>query len=101
MFCPKCKSLMFPQGGKFACRSCGNEGDANGAPVQTVTESGVEKVIPILEEKDDVRPTIRVECPKCSHNEAYWMLRQTRSADEAETRFYTCTKCDHRWREYS
>ncbi|MEM0290915.1 MAG: transcription factor S, partial [Thermoplasmata archaeon] len=31
---------------------------------------------------------------------AYWMLKQTRAADEPETRFYICTKCGYRWREY-
>ena len=40
------------------------------------------------------------ECPKCGHKEAYWVLRQTRSSDEPETRIYTCTKCEHRWRVY-
>ncbi|PJB94591.1 transcription factor S, partial [Candidatus Pacearchaeota archaeon CG_4_9_14_0_8_um_filter_35_24] len=24
----------------------------------------------------------------------------TRAADESETKFYRCTKCDHTWREY-
>ncbi|MEM2705477.1 MAG: transcription factor S, partial [Thermoplasmata archaeon] len=39
-------------------------------------------------------------CPKCGNRGAYWMLKQTRAADEPETRFYICTKCGYRWREY-
>jgi DNA-directed RNA polymerase subunit M len=30
----------------------------------------------------------------------WWML-QTRSADEATTQFFRCTKCKHTWRNYS
>ena len=39
-------------------------------------------------------------CPKCGNPEAYWVLRQTRGADEPETRIFECTKCGHKWREY-
>ncbi|PIO07920.1 transcription factor S, partial [Candidatus Pacearchaeota archaeon CG10_big_fil_rev_8_21_14_0_10_35_219] len=31
---------------------------------------------------------------------AYFWTMQTRAADESETKFYRCTKCDHTWREY-
>ena len=43
---------------------------------------------------------IRVECPKCGHYEAFWVMRQTRAADEPTTRIYRCVKCQHTWREY-
>jgi len=59
-----------------------------------------EKETVILEKQLDVLPKTRTECPKCGHNEAYWILKQTRSSDEPETRIYTCTKCEHRWRAY-
>ena len=39
-------------------------------------------------------------CPKCGHDKATYELKQTRSADEAPTRFFTCKKCKHKWREY-
>merc|ERR1712212_606843 len=40
-------------------------------------------------------------CPKCSHNRAFFMQIQTRSADEPMTTFYKCCKmeCGHRWKE--
>jgi len=41
-----------------------------------------------------------VECPTCGNNEAFWVLRQTRAADEPETKIYRCVKCSHSWREY-
>ena len=45
-------------------------------------------------------PTTKAVCPECGHTEASWWLQQTRSADEAETRFFKCLKCGHTWREY-
>jgi len=99
MFCPKCKSLMFPKGDLFSCNKCGYEQKKKGENI--VVEKQHEKETVILEDqKDDVLPKTRVECPKCGNNEAYWVLRQTRASDEPETRIYTCTKCQHRWRAY-
>ena len=46
-------------------------------------------------------PTTTIECPKCGNNIASWWMLQTRSADEATTQFYRCTKCNHTWRNYS
>ncbi|HEY6238215.1 MAG TPA: zinc ribbon domain-containing protein, partial [Thermoplasmata archaeon] len=52
------------------------------------------------EERVATLPTAAEECPKCGNPEAYWVLRQTRGADEPETRIFECTKCGHKWREY-
>ena len=49
----------------------------------------------------DALPTTAIDCPKCGNNDAYWWMLQTRSADEATTQFYRCTKCGHTWRNYS
>ena len=38
-------------------------------------------------------------CPKCAHNRAYYMLIQTRSADEPTSEFYKCVSCGERWRQ--
>ncbi|TMS39601.1 hypothetical protein L596_006099 [Steinernema carpocapsae] len=40
-------------------------------------------------------------CPKCAHEKATYETRQTRSADEGQTVFYTCMKCKHKCIEYS
>lgn len=97
MFCPKCKSLMFPKDEIFICNKCGYERKKKGSVV--VVEKQAEKETVIIEKKIDILPKIRVECPKCGHNEASWILRQMRGSDEPESRFYTCTKCRHTWRE--
>jgi len=38
-------------------------------------------------------------CPKCKFDSALFRMQQTRSADEPMTRFYTCERCKHMWRE--
>ena len=98
VFCPKCKSLMLPKGDFFACNKCGFEKKKTGSSI--IVEKQTEKEIVLLEKEEDLLPKTRVKCPKCEHNEASWILRQTRGSDEPETRIYTCTKCGHRWRAY-
>ena len=96
MFCPKCKSLMFPKGDMFVCDKCGFKKKKNGSTI--IVSKQKEKEVTVLEDKVDVLPKTRVSCPKCGHNEAYWILRQMRGSDEPETAFYTCTKCGDKWR---
>ena len=42
----------------------------------------------------------QIKHPKCDHKEAWFWTSQTRAGDEAETKFFKCTKCRHTWREY-
>ena len=47
------------------------------------------------EEEEPKLPLTEHECEKCGHAQAYYYNRQMRSADEGETTFYICQKCDH------
>ena len=58
------------------------------------------KLVMVIDEKTDTLPKTKAKCERCGHNEAYWVIRQTRAADEPETRIYRCVKCSHSWREY-
>lgn len=49
----------------------------------------------------DALPTTPIECPQCKNDTAFWWMLQTRSADEATTQFFRCTKCSHTWRNYA
>jgi DNA-directed RNA polymerase subunit M len=104
MFCPKCGSLMFPDKGKLRCGSCGTERSfsTKDQPVTKVARVGKDKPMDtlVLDEITDTLPRTRVECPKCGHYEAFWVMRQTRAADEPTTRIYRCVKCSNTWREY-
>jgi len=101
MFCQKCGALMRPKDGVLCCPRCGAEKGIGKEDKKTVTTRSTKKELVVLDGDVNVLPTTsEAECPKCGHRLAYWILRQTRSADEAETRIYECTKCHARWREY-
>ena len=45
--------------------------------------------------------TVPIDCEKCHNKEGVSWTFQPRSADEPETKFYRCTKCNHTWRDYT
>ncbi|TLZ54488.1 MAG: transcription factor S [Methanobacteriota archaeon] len=107
MFCPKCGSLMFPSDGKLVCgnATCGfTKGVSTKEAANARTAVKVNRDRPaetlVLDEVLDTLPKTRAECPKCHYGEAFWVMRQTRAADEPTTRIYRCAKCSHTWREY-
>ena len=99
MFCPKCKSLLYPKDLIFVCRKCGFKKKKIGRNV--VVNKQEKREITIIEDNDriNILPKTKIKCTKCDNNEAFWILRQMRGSDEPESRFYTCTKCKYKWRE--
>ncbi len=101
MFCPKCKRLMRPDTAarRWRCSACGAT-----VPLGAAREIGrsdpAQREVAVVDGKSSTLPTAAETCPKCGNGEAYWVLRQTRGADEPETRIFECTKCGHKWREY-
>ncbi|HUZ80125.1 MAG TPA: transcription factor S [Thermoplasmata archaeon] len=101
MFCPKCKRLMRPDTAahRWVCPACGAT-----VPLGSGKEVGrstpKEREVSVVETKSVTLPTANEVCPKCGNDTAYWVLRQTRGADEPETRIFECTVCGHKWREY-
>jgi len=93
---------MIPDGDVMRCKSCGAVKEkADDEAMKSVQEKEGRDMV-IIEEKVDINtlPTAEVECDECGHDEAVWWLRQMRSADESETRFFRCTNCENTWREY-
>jgi DNA-directed RNA polymerase subunit M len=84
---------------KLVCGSCGKSSKTKGAVVVKEELKG-KKNLEVIDKDIDVNPEIEEECPKCTNKKARFWTLQTRAGDEAETRFYECTKCKHRWREY-
>jgi len=98
LFCSSCGSMMFPKDGKYVCNQCGAEQELGS--VETFTTSVKNKEISVISENVATLPKTRIICPECGNTEAYFVIRQTRAADEPETRIYRCCKCSHSWREY-
>jgi DNA-directed RNA polymerase subunit M/transcription elongation factor TFIIS len=46
-----------------------------------------------------VKNTFNILCPRCGSDEVNEQFRQTRSADEATTKFYTCLRCGKKWKK--
>jgi DNA-directed RNA polymerase subunit M len=95
-FCPKCGCILV----EAKCPRCRYK---HKSKIKIETSEKLEKKpeIGVITDKDtDVFPVINATCTKCRNKEAYFWTSQTRSGDEAETKFYRCTKCKHTWRDY-
>ena len=105
MFCPKCGSILRPKekaGKKVLYCACGftktpDEGDKSAELRETVKGAKAIEVV----ENIETNPKIKINCEKCGNKVAYYWTQQTRGADEPETRFFKCTKCNYTWREYA
>lgn len=101
MFCPKCGSLLVPKKSKSSITcSCGYV-HKEGGNITFSEEVEAKQEIEVINERDKIEtmPLTKADCPKCGHEEARFWTQQTRSADEAETRFFRCEKCSHVWRD--
>lgn len=99
-FCPKCGSLIVEKKNKFGCMKCSYTSKGKVKLETTEELAKLKKTAVIGEKEGNTMPTVPAACPKCGNKEAYFWTSQTRSADEAETKFFKCTKCKHIWREY-
>ncbi|MFH1827981.1 MAG: transcription factor S [Nanoarchaeota archaeon] len=105
MFCPKCGSILIPKkenNKKLLVCSCGYKTNKKGGlKITEVIDNKGSNVEVIDKGVLETLPKTNAECPKCSHNTAYFWLVQTRAADEPETKFLKCEKCNHTWRDYN
>lgn len=107
LFCQKCGSLLRlkeKSGKKVMWCSCGYSSNLDKQKVPTFEKEAKGKEesrrIAIIEEIE-TNPLIEATCEKCGNKQAYYWTQQTRAADEPETRFFKCTKCNYTWREYA
>jgi DNA-directed RNA polymerase subunit M len=105
-FCPKCGTTLVPTRKErnvlYSCPKCGYETKEVRKSVYKLMQEK-EKVVIIGKAEQKIRtlPKVKVECPKCGHNEAFYWIVQTRGADESSTQFFRCTRCQYTWRELS
>ena len=99
-FCPKCGAILIQKKKNYGCPRC------NYSSKEKVKIKSSEKIeekkeaVSVARSDTQVFPIIIEKCKKCKNKEAYFWTVQTRSGDEAETKFFKCTKCKHTWREY-
>ena len=104
MFCQKCGAILVLKGDKkkkLKCSACGySPRSKKNIILKEKVKVKSEDKIEVRDKKLKTLPVVKEECQKCGNKKAYYWLVQTRAADEAETRFFECTKCGHRWRSY-
>jgi len=99
-FCPKCGAILINKNGKWVCPK-GDYKTSEKIKIESKEKQERVKIGVMKEGQTNVYPIVTQTCPKCGYDKAYFFTTQTRAGDEAETRFFICTKCGHRWREYS
>ena len=85
---------------KLVCGNCGKSVKIKGSVIIKEELREEKKDLEVVDKDIDVNPEVTEECPKCKNKKAKFWTLQTRAGDEAETRFFECCKCRHRWREY-
>lgn len=104
MFCPKCGAILRPKdksGKKLLYCNCGFTKTPESETSTEIKESvQCAKKVEVVENLE-THPKVKIKCEKCGNNIAYYWTQQTRGADEPETRFFKCTKCNFTWREYA
>jgi len=93
--------MMMPSGNVMKCRKCAFEKKKAGSNILAKQEFNEREVTVLEGDEAAGLPTTNAYCEECGNKIAYWWLRQLRSADESETRFFRCTKCGKTWREYN
>lgn len=105
-FCDECGSLMHADGEEMVCSSCGARVPKSEELVDQYESTEKQSTDDVIESNPDAdfegKPTSDdVTCKECGHGKAWYTIKQTGSADEPPTRFFKCTECGYRWREYS
>ncbi len=99
-FCPKCGAVLIQKRKNNSCPRCNYSTKERIKIIASEKIGDKKEGILISKKETQVLPIVGEDCKKCDNNKAYFWTVQTRSGDEAETKFFKCTKCDHTWREY-
>ena len=105
-FCDDCGSMMHADGEEMVCSSCGASVPKDGSLAASFVSTETQTDGDVIESSPDAdfegKPTAEdVTCEECGHGVAWYTIKQTGAADEPPTRFFKCTECGNRWREYS
>ena len=100
-FCPKCGSIIVEKRKNFGCLRCGySTKEKISLKMSEKTDEKDKKEIAVIKKEESTLPIVDAHCKKCGNTKAFFWSVQQRAADEAEVRFFRCTKCNGIWREY-
>ncbi len=98
-FCPRCGAILVQKRKNYGCPRC-TYSTTEKVKIKSSEKMNGKKDIPIVKKHEGTLPITTAECKECKNDKAYFWTIQTRAGDEAETKFFKCTKCEHTWREY-
>ncbi|CAF1927060.1 hypothetical protein Bca4012_071083 [Brassica carinata] len=109
LFCNMCSTMLVLKSSKYAecplCKTARNAQEIIGKDISyVVSDEDIRRELGISlfgekTQEDTELPKIKKACEKCQHPELVYTTRQTRSADEGQTTYYTCPNCGHRFTE--
>jgi len=100
-FCPKCGAVLVQKTKNLGCPRCNYASKIKTQKLKTSEKIEERKEVAVFSGKDEsTLPIVTEKCKACGNDKAYFWTVQTRASDEAETKFFKCTKCKHTRREY-
>ena len=97
--------MMRAEGDLMVCSSCGYEEPKDEELAAEYVSTEKQDDSDVIETEEGLnfegKPKTETICPECENDEAWYTIKQTASADEPPTRFFKCTECGARWREYA
>lgn len=105
-FCDACGSMMIAQDDRMVCTNedCGASTHRDEARAAAFVSTEAQDDADVIETEagaaDEGKPTAEARCDRCDNDRAWYTIKQTASADEPPTRFFKCTECGYRWRDY-
>ena len=103
-FCPICSNLLLIEDGhkgmRFCCPTCPYKYNLDKTFTSKVKLK--KKVLDDVLGGDEAWKNVdraMARCPFCANDQAYFQLRQIRSADEPSTIFYKCCNCMKQWND--
>ena len=107
-FCEECGTMMVSRDEVMVCRNeeCGASADRDAELAARFESTEEQTDAEVIETEEGAsfegKPTATdVHCDRCGHEEAWYTIKQTASADEPPTRFFKCKNCSSVWRSYN